>query len=256
MVSTDGMMRSELVAYLDEYLGIESFLSSDSSLNGLVVGGEDKRIGKIGYAVDACQASFDQAAREKVDFLLVHHGLFWGVPLAVTGSHYTRLATLIKHGIDLYAAHLPLDAHPEIGNNIRIAKALDLEEIEPFAPYKGKTIGYKGRLQEPKTLKEIAGHLGYEKTILLPFGKERIRTVGIVSGGASRNVSDALNDGLDLYITGEVEHESYHVALEGGINVLGGGHYVTEVYGVRALAEHLCERFGLEAVFIANPTGL
>jgi dinuclear metal center YbgI/SA1388 family protein len=256
MVSTDGIMRSELVAYLNEYLQIESFLASDSSLNGLVVGGEDKKIGKIGYAVDACQASFAQAAEKNVDFLLVHHGLFWGVPLAVTGSHYTRLATLIRHGIDLYAAHLPLDAHPKIGNNIRIAKALDLEEIEAFSLYKGKTIGYKGILKEPKTLKEIAGELGYERTILLPFGKEKIRTVGIVSGGASRSVSDALSDGLDLFITGEVEHESYHVALEGGINVLGGGHYVTEIYGVKALAEHLRERFGLEAVFIANPTGL
>jgi dinuclear metal center YbgI/SA1388 family protein len=249
-------MRSELVAYLNEYLQIESFLASDSSLNGLVVGGEDKKIGKIGYAVDACQASFDQAARENVDFLLVHHGLFWGAPLAVTGSHYMRLATLIKHDINLYAAHLPLDAHPEIGNNIQIAKALGLEKIEAFSAYKGQTIGYKGILKEPKTLKEIANRLGYEKTVLLPFGKEKIRTVGIVSGGASRNVSDALSDGLDLYITGEVEHESYHVALEGGINVLGGGHYVTEIYGVRALAEHLRERFGLEAVFIANPTGL
>lgn len=256
MVSTDGIMRSELVAYLNEYLQIESFLASDSSLNGLVVGGEDKKIGKIGYAVDACQASFDQAARENVDFLLVHHGLFWGAPLAVTGSHYMRLATLIKHDINLYAAHLPLDAHPEIGNNIQIAKALGLEKIEAFSAYKGQTIGYKGILKEPKTLKEIANRLGYEKTVLLPFGKEKIRTVGIVSGGASRNVSDALSDGLDLYITGEVEHESYHVALEGGINVLGGGHYVTEIYGVRALAEHLRERFGLEAVFIANPTGL
>jgi dinuclear metal center YbgI/SA1388 family protein len=249
-------MRSELVAYLNEYLQIESFLASDSSLNGLVVGGEDKKIGKIGYAVDACQASFDQAVRENVDFLLVHHGLFWGAPLAVTGSHYMRLATLIKHDINLYAAHLPLDAHPEIGNNIQIAKALGLEEIEAFSAYKGQTIGYKGILKEPKTLKEIANRLGYEKTVLLPFGKEKIQTVGIVSGGASRNVSDALSDGLDLYITGEVEHESYHVALEGGINVLGGGHYVTEIYGVRALAEHLRERFGLEAVFIANPTGL
>ena len=256
MVSTDGIMRSELVAYLNEYLQIESFLASDSSLNGLVVGGEDKKIGKIGYAVDACQASFDQAVRENVDFLLVHHGLFWGAPLAVTGSHYTRLATLIKHDINLYAAHLPLDAHPEIGNNIQIAKALGLEEIEAFSAYKGQTIGYKGILKEPKTLKEIANRLGYEKTVLLPFGKEKIQMVGIVSGGASRNISDALSDGLDLYITGEVEHESYHVALEGGINVLGGGHYVTEIYGVRALAEHLRERFGLEAVFIANPTGL
>ena len=256
MVSTDGIMRSELVAYLNEYLQIESFLASDSSLNGLVVGGEDKKIGKIGYAVDACQASFDQAVRENVDFLLVHHGLFWGAPLAVTGSHYMRLATLIKHDINLYAAHLPLDAHPEIGNNIQIAKALGLEEIEAFSAYKGQTIGYKGILKEPKTLKEIANRLGYEKTVLLPFGKEKIQMVGIVSGGASRNISDALSDGLDLYITGEVEHESYHVALEGGINVLGGGHYVTEIYGVRALAEHLRERFGLEAVFIANPTGL
>lgn len=256
MVSTDGIMRSELVAYLNEYLQIESFLASDSSFNGLVVGGEDKKIGKIGYAVDACQASFDQAVRENVDFLLVHHGLFWGAPLAVTGSHYTRLATLIKHDINLYAAHLPLDAHPEIGNNIQIAKALGLEKIEAFSAYKGQTIGYKGILKEPQTLKEIANRLGYEKTVLLPFGKEKIQTVGIVSGGASRNISDALSDGLDLYITGEVEHESYHVALEGGINVLGGGHYVTEIYGVRALAEHLRERFGLEAVFIANPTGL
>lgn len=256
MVSTDGIMRSELVAYLDEYLHVEAFASFDSSLNGLVVGGEDKKIRKIGYAVDACQATFDQAVELGVDFVLVHHGLFWGFPLAVTGSHYQRLATLIKNNVDLYAVHLPLDAHPEIGNNIQIAKSLGLEDIQEFATYKGGTIGFKGVLKEHKTLVEIIEQLGYEKTTVLPFGKEKIQSVGIVSGGASRTISQALKEDLDLFLTGEVEHEIYHEALEGGINVLGGGHYVTEIYGVEALAAHLHDRFGLETVFIANPTGL
>lgn len=256
MVSTDGISRNELVAYLDEYLQIEHFVSSDSSLNGLVVGGSDKPIKKIGYAVDACQASFDRAVEEGCDLLLVHHGLYWGVPLAVTGSHYKRLATLIKHDVNLYAAHLPIDAHPEVGNNIQIAHALGLENIEPFGFYKGGAIGFKGILPEAMSLEGVANHLCLIHPILLPFGPKEIRSIGIVSGGASRTVTEALSDGLDLFLTGEVDHSIYHEALEGGINLLGGGHYITEVYGVQALSEHLAERFGVEVAFIANPTGL
>jgi len=253
---TGGMKRSELVAYLDVYLGLESFEGLDRSLNGLVVGGPEKEVHKVAFAVDACQATFEKAIGEGADVLIVHHGLYWGTPLPITGTHHTRISTLLQGNLDLYVAHLPLDAHPVVGNNVVMAGKLGLQDIEPFAPYKGTTLGFKGVLKEGRDVRWIASQLGFESPVVLPFGKERIKTVGIVSGGASSDVYAALADGLDCFITGEVEHQIYHDAQEAGITVIGGGHYQTEIFGVQALSEHMRDTFDLAVCFIANPTGL
>lgn len=250
------MKRSELIAYLDAYLEIGAFEPLDRSLNGLVVAGEDREVTKVAFAVDACQSTFELAREQNADLLVVHHGLFWGSPLAVTSTHYRRLKTLIEGNLDLYVAHLPLDAHPEVGNNAVMAHKLGLSEVSMFAPYKGRMLGCKGTLAKPSSLSDLCTALGFEKPVILNFGKQEVVQVGIVSGGASSDVHEAIEEGLDVFITGEVEHQIYHEALEHSINVIGGGHYLSEVFGVQALMEHLRQKFGLCVVFVANPTGL
>jgi len=250
------MRRNELVRYLDEYLSIGLFSSFDPSLNSLVVGGPDKEVAKIAFAVDACQRTFDLALQWGADMLIVHHGLYWGRPLAVTGAHYNRIKTLLKGNLDLYTAHLPLDAHPSVGNNAVMANRLGLVDIQSFAPFKGVEIGFKGTLPRPLTAQEISHALGFSKPIILGFGPDAITSVGIVSGGASDDVHIALAEGLDCFITGECEHQVYNDCLEQGITMIGGGHYESEVFGVQALAEHLSTLFALQTLFLDNPTGL
>jgi dinuclear metal center YbgI/SA1388 family protein len=253
---TATMKRDELVAYLNRYLDLASFGPIDHSLNGLVFGGPDKEVHRVAFAVDACQKTFDLASEARCDMLIVHHGLFWGSPLPVTGTHYTRIKALFDNNLDLYVAHLPLDAHKEVGNNVVMANLLGLQNIEPFAPYKGQTLGFKGTFSEPSNSESIAKVLHFDHPVILPFGKKEIKTVGIVSGGASDDVYTALSDGLDCFITGECEHQVYNDCQENGITLIAGGHYLSEVFGVQALSRHLEKTFALETVFVANPTGL
>ncbi|WP_041385275.1 Nif3-like dinuclear metal center hexameric protein [Sphaerochaeta pleomorpha] len=250
------MKRDVLINYLDQYLDIASFAPIDRSSNGLVVGGPDREVKRVAFAVDACQKTFDLAIEAKSDLLIVHHGLFWGSPLPITKSHYNRVKTLLDNHLDLYAAHLPLDAHSEVGNNAVMARLLGLLQIEPFALYKGKTLGFKGVSAVSLDPASIAKTLGFLNPIILPFGKQEIRTIGIVSGGASDDVYAALDEGLDCFITGECEHQVYNDCLENKITLIAGGHYLSEVFGVQELAGHLKKNFGLETVFVANPTGL
>lgn len=250
------MKRSELTAYLDAYLEIGAFEPLDRSLNGLVVAGDDREVNNVAFAVDACQSTFEKAREQNADLLIVHHGLYWGSPVAVTSTHYRRLKTLIEGNLDLYVAHLPLDAHPVVGNNAVMAQKLGLENQTMFAPYKGRMLGCKGTMAKPSSLADLCKKLGFDKPVILDFGKDEVREVGIVSGGASSDVHEAIAEDLDLFITGEVEHQIYHEALEHSINVIGGGHYLSEVFGVQALMEHLKQKFGLCVVFVANPTGL
>ncbi len=254
---TEDMNRDELFRYLDSYLQIDAFSSFDYSLNGLVVGdpaGGD--IERISLAVDASLATFQAAVAQKSDLLLVHHGLYWGAPIAVTGAHFRRIKTLLDAQVSLYAAHLPLDAHPEVGNNAQMAQILGLEDVEAFAPYRGVPIGFKGTFATPQNIQWVCERLGFSNPVVLEHGKEQISSVGIVSGGASDSLGSAIAEDLDLFITGEIKHQAYHEALEHQVNLIGGGHYETEVFGVKALGAHLSERFGLAVSFIDKPTGL
>ena len=245
-----------MVRFLDEYLSVGQFSSLDPSLNSLVVGGPDKEVAKIAFAVDACQRTFELACQWGADMLIVHHGLYWGRPLAITGAHYSRIKTLLDGNVDLYVAHLPLDAHPSVGNNAVMASLLGLLEVKPFAQFKGVEMGFKGKLPKSRTAQEIAAQLGFTKPIILPFGPSMISSVGIVSGGASDDVHIALAEGLDCFITGECEHQVYNDCLEQGITMIGGGHYESEIFGVQSLAEHLSALFGVQILFLDNPTGL
>lgn len=251
------MTRNELCRYLNDYLDIASFGQTDISTNGLVVGAPaDKEVRKVALAVDASLSTFRLAAQWGADLLFTHHGLFWGHPLPVTGSHYERLAFLLAHGIDLFVCHLPLDAHPVVGNNAVMAKMLGLENIVPFAPWHGKEIGMRGTSPKALNAEEITRKLGFDTPIILPYGKKDIHSVGIVSGGASDDVESAIALGLDCFITGSVQHEQFADCVENRMTMIGGGHYRSEVFGVQAVGSLLEREFSLECRFLANPTGL
>jgi dinuclear metal center YbgI/SA1388 family protein len=240
-------------------LALEEFGGADVALNGLQVANSRGTVDKAAFAVDACLESIRLAAEWKADLLFVHHGLFWGRPLAVTGVHYRRLRALIEADLALYAVHLPLDMHPELGNNAGLARRLALSGLEPFGEYRGTKIGFKGTLPEPMRLEQIVRKCcgGGEQGIrVLPFGPESVRTVGIVSGGAAEEALQAIEERLDLFITGEADHTIYHHCLEGGINVIFGGHYLTETAGVTLLGEKLGKETDVQTRFFDIPTGL
>jgi len=253
------MTFNEIDAYFRSIMIIDQLAGIDSSQNGIQVERENRSVKKIAFTVDACLETFRRSAEWGADLLFVHHGLFWSRPLAAVGAHFFRLKYLIDNGIALYAVHLPLDMHPEFGNNACIASALGLEGIEQFGEYKGQKIGFKGNFSGEKGIDDIIGLMGLSRETclaVLPFGKEKIKSAALISGGAANEVAEALTDGVDLYITGEISHSVYHTCLEGKINMIAGGHYNTEVWGVKNLAARTAEDTGLETVFIDVPTGL
>jgi dinuclear metal center YbgI/SA1388 family protein len=250
------MKRDELVSYLDEYLLVRA--REDNSNNGLQVGGAEQ-VTRLAFSVDASLATFEAARAAGAQMLIVHHGLFWSKPIMVTGIHLRRLQILLDAGLSLYASHLPLDFHVEVGNNATLARWLKLEGVEPFGDYKGHPAGFAGRLSQPCPLEQFAAQveqsLGEPVLRIWPFGSETVQKVGIVSGGAGPLVNQAAEAGVDVYLTGEVSHVAYHEAQELGVNVVYGGHYGTETAGLKSLAEHLSDRFGLETIFLDLSTG-
>jgi dinuclear metal center YbgI/SA1388 family protein len=251
------MLLSELVAYLDEYLEIGKVPDYASALNGLQVESSSGEVRRIAVAVDAAQATIDAAVREGADLLIVHHGLFWDGNRPVTGRRYRRLKALLDADMAVYGAHLPLDVHPEVGNNAVLARALGVEIRGRFGEYKGMPLGVWGELEIGREalaarLDEVLG----ARVMMVPGGRERIQRVGVITGSAGDAIGEARAAGLDAFITGEGAHHHYFDAEEGGINLYLGGHYATEVWGVRALAAHLEERFGIPWSFVAHPTGL
>ena len=250
------MELKELTEYLDRYLDVAGVPDYGNALNGLQVENTGK-VTRIAAAVDASEASIREAVRLGCDLLLVHHGLFWDGNVPVTGRRYRRLHALFEANVAVYAAHLPLDVHPEVGNNAVLSRELGIMPEGTFGEYKGVPLGVWGTLE--LTREALAARLD----ALLggpvrrrPGGPEVVRRVGVVTGGAGSMIPDAIAAGLDAFITGEGAHHTYFDAMEGGINVYYGGHYATETWGVRALAAHLTERFGIPHHFIDQPTGL
>ncbi len=247
---------SDLTCYLDDYLRVREIHDSPQAMNGLQVENAGT-ITRIAAAVDACQATIARAAALTADFLLVHHGLFWGGLQPLTARHGRRVRLLIEHDIALYSAHLPLDLHPEVGNNAVLARALGVENAEAFGDYEGETIGFAGTVATSREdlVRRLRELLGIEPYVIA-MGPESVRRVGVVSGGAGKLVVQAAEAGLDTYITGEGSHHTYFDAEEAGVNLIYAGHYATETVGVKALARHLGERFALPWEFIDHPTGL
>ncbi len=248
------MKLEELVSFLNDYLRIDEW--SDASRNGLQVEGKEE-VERVAFAVDACMESFEKSKDAGADALVVHHGLVWGGIEHVTGIIAKRLRFLLENEISLYAAHLPLDAHPEIGNNVKLLELVGAEAEEPFGFYHGKAIGYAGRLNCEIELKELAR--GIERKLqnrvkILNFGSSRARRVGAVSGRGGFSIGEAAEKGIDTVITGEAEHSVYHVAKELGINVVFAGHYATETLGVKGLMS-VVEKHA-KTIYIDVPTGL
>ena len=249
------MRRDTLVGIMDDLLQVPSI--PDKSLNGLQVEGRDQ-VHRVAVAVDACQATIDAAIQANAHMLLVHHGLFWGRCQRAVGMHGNRLRALFQADLNLYAAHLPLDTHPVLGNNAELVRLLGITEPRPFGDYHGVDLGFAGQIEPvaPATLaRRLAEALGVEPR-LLPFGPDPIRRLAVVSGGGSSVLPEAIADGLDALVTGEGPHETYCPAEEGHIHVFFAGHYATETLGVRALARWLEREHGIPWVFLDHPTGL
>jgi dinuclear metal center YbgI/SA1388 family protein len=253
------MTAKELDNYFCSLLNIEDWTKTDSSLNGLQVDNSGGEVKKIAFAVDASIETFSRTAASGADALFVHHGLFWGNAARITDGMRRRIKFLLDNDIALFAAHLPLDAHPALGNNAVLAEKLDLVNISAFGNYHGRKIGFKGELSAPVTLEDAAQKIafnGQPAAALLPFGKKLNTSCAIISGGAAMEAVEAINEGADMYITGECSHSVYHIAYEASLNMLCGGHYATEVWGVLRLAEKTKSELGIETCFIDVPTGL
>lgn len=258
------MILSKIDAYYRGLMQISELEKIDVSMNGIQVAAKDGNpdtveIGKVAFAVDACMETFERAAEQGADMLFVHHGLFWGRPVRIEGAHYKRLKFLMQNDISLYASHLPLDMHPEFGNNAGICASLGITEPEPFGEYHGLKIGFKGELPAALSLQQVLDKLGLsaeQALSVFPFGPEDIKTVALISGGGTNEVYQAMAEKADLYITGDASHQIYHPCLENGINLISGGHYHTETWGVRLLAGRTSADLGIETVFIDVPTGL
>lgn len=251
----------ELDNYFNSFLQKENF-ASDISLNGIQIQNEkpdEKQIKKIAFAVDACEETAVLASKNGADVLFVHHGLFWGHCQTVTGSHYKRIGAFIKNDLALCAYHIPLDANNPYGNNWGLAKRVGLQNAESFGTWRGMVLGVKGELPEDLSVDELAQKVlrpGVAPKAVIKTGKDKIKTVGIISGGASEDVEDAVKEGLDCYITGEFAHEQFHFAKEMGINVIAGGHYETETVGVMQVMEKVQKELGIECIFVEVPTNL
>jgi dinuclear metal center YbgI/SA1388 family protein len=258
---------ARITEYLDQYLRIGEVPDETNAVNGLQVANSGA-IGSIVAAVDASQTTIDGVvagleAGKPAPLLLVHHGLLWDGNVPITGRRYRRISALLDHDISVYSAHIPLDIHPEVGNNAVLAERLGIEVDGWFGIYHGIPIGVWGQAPSSFLTREsLALELDYVlhtlkgSATLIPGGPERPSRVGIITGAAGNMIGQAREAGIDTFITGEGPHHTYFDAMEGGINLIYAGHYATETLGVQALASHLAERFDLEWDFHDHPTGL
>lgn len=245
-----------IVRDANRLLRLDEFEDYPGAVNGLQVENRG-RVRRIAAAVDASLATARLASEAGADLLVVHHGLFWSPTVPWTGRKYELLRWLLDHDLAVYSVHLPLDAHPQLGNNAGLCRALGLKKLQPFFPSKGQLIGLRGELSISR--EELAHRL--EQAVgggvkLLPGGTERCRNIGVVTGGAGAELKLAAEAGVDTFITGEGPHWTFALAEELGLNVLYGGHYATETFGVKALATHLGRKFRLPWVFLDHPSGL
>ena len=246
---------TEIVEHTDEYLRIREIGDWENALNGLQIENSG-RVTKIGAAVDISTRVLAAAANEGVDLLLVHHGLFWPGLQAVTGGLHRQLKLAFENGIALYSAHLPLDVHPKVGNNAQLAAALGFKSTKPFFEEKGQLIGLKAKvsLSRDDLIRKLKKALdGPVKAF--NFGQKKTDFVGIITGGAGSEIYRVAQEKIDMFITGEAPHWAAVAAEELGINLILGGHYATETFGVKALATHLSKKFSLPWRFIDCPTG-
>ena len=247
------MKREELAQYLEELLAAPKF--RDYCPNGLQVEGRGE-VCRLVVGVTASQALLDQAVAWGADGILVHHGYFWrGEDGRITGMRKQRLATLLKHDINLFAYHLPLDAHPEFGNNAQLARRLGWRGEGRFGD---QDMAWIGRPEVPLTVAELVARVESSLgrgALLIGEPDRLVRRIGWCSGGAQGYFDQAIALGVDAYVSGEISEQTVHLARESGVAYVACGHHASERYGVQAMGGHLGERFGLEWTFVdvANP---
>lgn len=252
------MNLSDLVTYLDTELRTAQIADYAPALNGLQLENHRKKVSKIVAAVDATLPVMRKAVEAGADLMLVHHGMFWSGLQPWTGPVFQKLMLCHDNGLAVYSSHLPLDVHPRLGNNAQIALALDLKPTGGFLEYKGNAIGVLAEAEVPLVdlVAQFKDALGGGAVNVCGAGPAVARKIGISSGGSGSEVAAAAKAGVDTFITGEGPHWSYTLAEELGINVLYGGHYATETFGVKALAAHIEREFGIPWEFVDHPTGL
>jgi dinuclear metal center YbgI/SA1388 family protein len=245
-----------IVNYSDRLLAVGEFPDYDAAFNGLQVENRGK-VSRIAAAVDASIATARLAIDSGADLLIVHHGLFWSPRHPWTKQSYELLRLLTDNELAVYSVHLPLDAHPRLGNNAQLCRLLGLTQLKPFFPFKDREIGLRAeaRVKRSDLARRLRSATGVEPKVI-PGGPETCRRIGVVTGGAGSDLKNAAKAGLDTFVTGEGPHWTFALAEELGLNVLYGGHYATEIFGVKALAEHLSRRFNVPWTFIDHPTGL
>ena len=252
------MKLADLTAYVNDLLQVATVPDYPNAVNGLQLENHRGEVTKIAAAVDAHLPVVKQAVARGCDLLLVHHGLFWSGVQPITGAMFEKVKTCGENNLAIYSAHLPLDGHLELGNSILLGRALGLQaDWMPFFPFKNFNIGVRGEVHV--TRDELRQR--FEKAVggrvhLCAGGPDTVRHIGIVTGGAGSEVAAMKALGIDTFLTGEGPHWSYTLAEELGVNVLYGGHYATETFGVKALAAHLSEKFELPWEFIEHPTGM
>lgn len=247
----------DLVSYLDAELRISEIPDYPPAHNGLQMEGPSEVI-KVAAAVDATLPVIAQAVEAGTDLLVVHHGMFWNGVKMITGATYRKYRLAMEGGLAIYSAHIPLDVHADLGNNARLVAALGLRDPEPFFDWKGISLGLRGLFEGSlDNLVAKAGKvLGNPPHVCAGRASSEAGVVGVITGGAGSEVEAIAASGIDTFLTGEGPHWSYTAAEELGINLLYGGHYATETFGVRAVGERLAERFGVSWTFIDHPTGL
>jgi dinuclear metal center YbgI/SA1388 family protein len=244
--------RIELENYINNKLEINNF--QDYGPNGLQIEGQQE-VSKIAFAVSATKESIESAVEQNADTLIVHHGLFWkfhGIR-TITHAFAKRVKPLIKNDINLFGYHLPLDAHPEIGNAKTLANHLGLKECGPFGNHKGASTGIHGTFslpQKPIELKEKLEKVLDHKVLHSCPSDKPIKTLGIITGGANGDWVHCLSKNIDAYLTGEMSEHDWHEAKESGIHMFAGGHHATERFGIQALQELISKEYGLETIYI------
>ncbi len=251
---------NKIQSFLKELLDPNNI--SDIAINGIQVENDGSKINKIAFAVDASIISIEQTILKKCNLLIVHHGFFWGNQQPITGVLKNRIKLLLDNNIGLIAYHLPLDMHSQYGNNIIILKKVikKLSYYSPFGMYHNNYIGWQTNLKKPMFIEEISKNLDIslnDNTFkYLAFGNKEIRKIGVVSGGAASCFNDAINNKIDLFITGDRDHTLYHSAKENKINLLFAGHYFTETFGIKTLQKVIEKKFDVYTCFLDLPTNL
>lgn len=249
--------RQTVIDLLDSEL--DTFNFPDSSLNGLQIEGHEQ-VTQVAVAVDAGLAVLEEAVRRKADLLIVHHGMIWDRPFPITESYRRKIALALENGLSLYASHLPLDAHPVLGNNFGLASLLGLTAARAAVPHRDRLIGCVAENSNGTSLTELAKRLdqlpGACSTLTLAFGPAIPQKICIVTGAGADSLSLAKREGFDTLITGEPRQSAYHYAQEHSLNLICGGHYATETIGVQALGKLLEQRFSIPWSFIDHPTGI